>query len=193
VGVQEVRWDKGGMVNAGNNNFFYGKGNEYQLGTGFFVHHRNVLAVKKLEFVSDRVSYLVLRGHWCNILVLNVHAPSEEKSDDSKDCFYVELEQVSYNFSKYHMKILLGNFNAKVEGENIFKPAIGYDSLHQDNDDNGVRIVNFATSKNLAVTSTMLPHRNFHKYTWISPDGKTHNQIDHVLIYRTWHSSILDV
>jgi len=33
------------------------------------------------------VSYIVLRRHWCNIIVLNVHAPSEEKTDDSKDSF----------------------------------------------------------------------------------------------------------
>jgi hypothetical protein len=39
----------------------------------------------------------------------------------------------------------------------------------------------------------MLPHRNIHKYTWTSPDGKTHNQIDHVLIDRRRHSSILDI
>jgi len=50
-------------------------------------------AVKRVEFVSDRVSYTVLRGRWCNI-VLNVHAPSEEKSDESKDSFCEELEQV---------------------------------------------------------------------------------------------------
>ena len=46
------------------------------------------------------------------------------------------------------MKILLGNFNAKVGRENIFKPTIGNESLYQDSNDNGVRIVNFATSKN---------------------------------------------
>jgi len=80
-----------------------------------------------------------------------------------------------------------------VERDNIFKPRIGIESLHQDSNDNGVRIVNFATSKNLVVKSTMFPHQNIHKYTWISPDGKTHNQIDHILIDRRRHSSILDV
>jgi hypothetical protein len=39
----------------------------------------------------------------------------------------------------------------------------------------------------------MLPHYNVHKYTWKSPDMKTHNQIDHILIDRCRHSSILDV
>jgi len=91
------------------------------------------------------------------------------------------------------MKMLLGEFNAKVGRENIFKPTIGQESLHQDSNDNGVRLVNFATSQNLVVKSKILPHRNIHKYTWTSPDGKTHNQIDHVLIDRRWHSSVLDL
>ena len=61
-----------------------------------------------------------------------MHAPSEEKSDESKDSFYEELERFFYHFPKYHMKILLGDFNTKVGRENIFKPTIGNESLHQD-------------------------------------------------------------
>jgi hypothetical protein len=91
------------------------------------------------------------------------------------------------------MKILLGDFNAKLGREDTFKPTIGNKSLHEDSNDNGVRVVNFATSKNLVVKSTMFPHRYIHIYTWTSPDGKSHNQIDYVLIDRRWHSSILDV
>jgi len=91
------------------------------------------------------------------------------------------------------MKILLGDFNAKMGRENILKLTIGNESLHQDSNDSGVRIVNFATSKNLVVESTMFPHRNIHKYTWTSPDGKTDNQINHILIDRRRHLSILDV
>ena len=77
--------------------------------------------------------------------------------------------------------------------ENIFKPTIGNESLHQDSNDNCVRIVNFATSKKLVVKSTMFPYRNIHKYIWTSPDGKTHNQIDRILINRKWHSGVLEV
>jgi hypothetical protein len=154
----------------------------------FFVHQRIVSAIKRVEFGSERMSYIVLRGRWCNI-VLNGHAPTEEKGDDLKDSFYEELEGVFYHFPKYHMKILLGDFNAKVGKEDIFKPTIGNESLHQDSKDNGVRVVNFATSKNLVAKRTMFPHRNIHKYNWTSPDGKTHNQIDHILIDRRRHSS----
>ena len=86
----------------------------------------------------------------------------------------MELEQAFNHLPKYHMKILLGDFNAKVGRENIFKPTIGQESLHQDSNDNGVRLVNFATSKNLVVNSKMFPHRNIPKYTSTFLDGKTH-------------------
>ena len=64
---------------------------------------------------------IVLRGRWCNFIVLNVQAPSEDKSDDSKDSFYEELEQVFDHFPRYHTKNLLGDFNAKVGRENCLK------------------------------------------------------------------------
>jgi hypothetical protein len=97
-----------------------------------------------------------------------VHASNEEKGDDSKDIFCEELEGVFDHFPKYHMKILLGDFNAKVGREDTFKPTIGNDSLHQDSNDNGVRVVNFVTSKNLFVKSMMFSHRNIHKYLNVS-------------------------
>jgi len=126
LGVQEVRWDTGGTVRAENYNFFYGKRNKYhQLGIGFFVHHRKVSSVKRAEFVSHLLSYSVWGCRWCNIIVLNVPATFAEKSGDSKDSFYEELEQVFDHCPKYHTKILLGDFKAKMWRENIFKPTIG--------------------------------------------------------------------
>jgi len=71
------------MVREGDYNFFYGKGKKIiNWEQVFFVHHSIVSAVKRVEFVSDRVSYIVRRGRWFNTIVLNVHASSKEKSDD---------------------------------------------------------------------------------------------------------------
>jgi hypothetical protein len=64
----------------------------------FFIHQTVISAVKKVEFVSDRMSYIVLRGRWCNIIVLSADAASEEKSNNSKDSFYEKLKQVFLSF-----------------------------------------------------------------------------------------------
>ena len=69
---------------------------------------------------------------------------------------------------------------------------LGIESTSRQND-NAVRTVNFVTSRNLFAKSTMFPHRNIHQYTWTSPDGKTHNRIDHILIDRKWYLCLLDV
>jgi hypothetical protein len=90
-----------------------------------------------------------------------VHAPREDKGNDVKDSFCEELGRVFDQFPRYDMRILLGDFNAKVGRESIFKPTIGNESLHEISNGNGVRVVNFATSKNLAVKSTMFPHCRF--------------------------------
>jgi endonuclease/exonuclease/phosphatase family metal-dependent hydrolase len=130
------------------------------------------------------MSYIILRGRWCHIIVLKVHDPTEDKIDNVNGSFYEELERVFDKFPKYHMNILLGDFNAKVGKEDIFKPTIGSESLHEISNVNAVRLVDFATSKNFRVKSTLFPHCNIHKFTWSSPNKKTHNQIDHILVDR---------
>jgi hypothetical protein len=85
VGVQEVRWDKGGTEPAGDYTSFYVNGNaDHLLGTGFFVHKRIISAVKRAEFFSDMMSYLTFKDRWCDIIILNVHASTEDKCDDKK-------------------------------------------------------------------------------------------------------------
>jgi hypothetical protein len=95
---------------------------------------------------------------------LNAHAPTEKKSSDSKDSFYEAVEQVYSHFPKYRMKILLGDCSTKLGRWDIFKLTSENLSLHQDSNDNGVRKVNFATSKNLVVKVTMFLHQNILKY-----------------------------
>jgi hypothetical protein len=121
VGVQEVRWEGGGTEPNGEREPSVG----YSL--FLFVHTRVISAV---EFLTDTMSYIILRGRWCHSIVQNVHAPTVDKTDEAEDSFYGELERVFDKFPKYEMKILLGDFNAKVGREDIFKPTIGNESLH---------------------------------------------------------------
>jgi hypothetical protein len=136
------------------------------------VHKRIISAVRRVEFVSERMSYIILRGHWHDIIVLNVHVPTENNIDEMKASFYEELECIFNKFHKYCTKILL-DFNAKVGKVDIFKPTIGNESSHKITNDNGVWVADFATSKKLIVKSTTFPHCNIHKFTWTFPDGLT--------------------
>jgi hypothetical protein len=71
------------------------------------------------------MSHTIPRGRWCDIIILNVHAPTQNKNDDMK-----KLEHVFHRFHQYHMKILLGYFNTKVGTEDILKSTMGNESLH---------------------------------------------------------------
>jgi hypothetical protein len=70
------------------------------LGTDCFVHKSNIWAVKSTEFVSDRISYIILRGRWFHIIVLNVHAPTMDTIYYVKFSFYEELERIFDKFPK---------------------------------------------------------------------------------------------
>jgi len=85
-----------------------------------------------VEFISDHVSCITLKGQLCDIIVLNVHVPSGDKDDD---IIYEEIERLFDQLPMYHMKILLGDFNAKVGRENIFQPTIGIESVHPESID----------------------------------------------------------
>jgi hypothetical protein len=94
----------------------------------FLKHKRIISAVKRIESVNNKM---------CDTIVLNVHAATEEKTHDMAS-FYEEVEHVFEQFPMYNMKILLGDFNAKVDREDIFKPTTRNKSLHEIRGDNGV-------------------------------------------------------
>jgi hypothetical protein len=96
------------------------------------------------------MSYTILRDRWYDIIVLNVHAPREDKIDDMKN-----QNMYSIISSKYHVKILLGDFNAKVGWEDILKPTIGNERFHEISNDNGVIVLNFVTFKKYDVPTSL--------------------------------------
>lgn len=136
---------------------------------------------------------LRLKTKFQNIYIINAHAPTEDKSEEMKDEFYHMLEDAYNSAPENDVKLIMGDFNAKIGKEQIYMDTIGKHSLHEQTSENGERLIDFATSKNMIISSTCYIHPDIHKQTWVSPDGQTINQIDHILIDRRHGTNILDV
>lgn len=169
------------------------KDNKHVFGVGFMINNRLLENVKRFEAINERICYIRLKIKEKIVIIFSCHAPTEEKDGKTKDIFYDELEQVYNDTPRYAIKIILGDMNAKIERENIYRPTIGKESLHSISNDNGARLIHFAMSNGIIISSTYFHRKDIHKQTWISPDAATKNQIDHVMIdnkHRLWFSNV---
>ncbi|XP_073820509.1 uncharacterized protein [Musca autumnalis] len=125
---------------------------------------------------------------------MQCYAPTEPDDEEIKDDFYRELEGAIANTPKGDILMILGDFNAKVGNDNTnLQHIMGKHALPSDRNDNGKRLVELCANNDLFIGGTRFPHKRIHKYTWESPNGSTRNQIDHILISRRYHNSLLDV
>lgn len=190
--IQEMRW-KGTDVWKYKNFTLYYSGNEtHTLGVGFAVRRHFKNAVIGFTALNERLCSIRVKGQCFNVTLICAHAPTEEADEDSKETFYAQLERLYDMAPHYDIKIILGDLNAKIGKEEDLTPTIGKHSLHEESNDNGLKLVSFAASKGMVISSTYFQHKRIHKTTWKSPDGVTENQIDHVLIDHRHKSDILD-
>jgi hypothetical protein len=89
--------------------------------------------------------------------------------------------------------LLMADANAKVGRETVHQPTIGKHSLHESTNENGLRLVDFAAGRQMAIKSSYFMHKRIHLQTWHSSDGHTFNQIDHCLIDGIHFSDVIDV
>ena len=116
-----------------------------------------------------------------------------KKMEEVKEEFYTLLEQNINQIATSHIKIIPGDFNAKVGKEDIHKPTIGNENVHNETNNNRIKMIQFTISKGFTVRSTPFPHKDIHKETRYSPDGRTANHIDHVLNSNRFRSAITDI
>jgi hypothetical protein len=90
------------------------------------------------------------------------HAPTEEKNEDIKDIFYEDLETTIIKCPKKDVKILPGDFNAKVSSEDPENAVVGKYGLHTESNNNGLRLFGLANALNMVIGSTTFSYKNSH-------------------------------
>ena len=164
-----------------------------ELGVAFIVDKGIKANILDFQPVNERMCKLRIAAKFFNITIINVHCPTEDKELEEKETFYQKLEDIYNQAPRNDIKIIIGDMNAKVGKEQEFMGTIGRHSLHNTTNENGMLLIDFAASKNMIISSTCFPHRDIHKATWLSPDGRTANQIDHVIVDKRAVTSVMDV
>jgi hypothetical protein len=192
--VQEIRWSGSEIFDSGDFIVCYsGNKERRQFGTGFLINKKYKHLIMGFSPETDCICSLRIRGRFFDTTIICVHAPTEEKDEIHKDDFYEDLERIYMKAPKHDIKVVMGDFNAKVGKEPGLAPNVGKYSLHEETNNNGWRMIDFAITKNMAISSMLFQHKRIHKETWSSPDGTTSNQTDLVMIDSRHATDILDV
>nr|KAG5694275.1 hypothetical protein BaRGS_031993 [Batillaria attramentaria] len=124
--------------------------------------------------------------------LIQTYAPTNDAREEEKEEFYEQLQTTVDKCNKHDIVIIMGDLNAKVGDNNKDTEEImgkhGMGSMNK----NGEHLCDFCLVNGFIITGTCFPHPEAHKATWVSPDGNTRNQIDHMMIRREWRRSVQD-
>ena len=160
-----------------------------QRGVGFIIKKDIKHMVLDLVGILERIAVLKLTTRNSTITVMQVHAPTGAYNKVKVEDFYMK-QAASLDRFKFPMNLIIGDFNTKVgqrshEDEDSVGPY-GYGARNE----RGDRLVQFAQEHQLKIANTFFRKHPISKWTWISPDGRTTNEIDYILSDR--QSSIRD-
>ena len=129
-----------------------------------------------------------------NINIVQIYAPTNDASDESKDEFYDQLQVVVSKLPTKDVNIVMGDANAKLGSDNTgYEEVMGKHGIGEEMTDNGERFATMCSFNKMVIGGTIFPHRRIHKATWVSPDGNSENQIDHFCISHKFRRSLQDV
>lgn len=131
----------------------------HEFEVGFVINEALLTKVSKFEAINERLCYIRFSMPRYDLIIINCHAPTEEKEEEVKNAFYEDLERVYDTLPRHSVKLVIGDMNAKLGQEEEYKPTIGRESLHCISNDNGTRFVNFATSRDIIISSTYFPRK----------------------------------
>lgn len=143
--------------------------------------------------VSDRIVSVKIGATPMNLNIIQVYTPTSTLTEKELDTFYGEL--TVNKVPKREIMIVMGDFNAKIgniKNDNDLSTVVGRWGIG-DRNERGEKLADFCAENGLFISNSGFQHHVRRLYTWLSPDGRTKNQIDYVLIRNRWKTSIKDV
>uniref|UniRef100_A0A8D8PQH9 Craniofacial development protein 2 n=1 Tax=Cacopsylla melanoneura TaxID=428564 RepID=A0A8D8PQH9_9HEMI len=190
MGISEMRWPGSGAVVEDEYKVYYsGTGdNTHKNGVGIIMNKYIASCVTNFIPISDRIMLIQLTARPTNLNFIQVYFPTTDHTDAEVEEVYAEIENIIRTIPKHEAIVIMGDFNAKI-GKGKSDRHIGEYGLGERND-RGDMLNNFAGEHNMIVTNTFFKQHPRRLYTWKSPDKKTRNQIDYVLINERFRNSI---
>ena len=128
--------------------------------------------VIRFEPYNERLCKLRIQGNYNNIMLINVYAPTEDHTEETKEQFYDNLQYLLDKTPKTDI-IILSDVNAQLGKERLYNEMTGQHTLHEETNRNGELLCEFAYANSMVIMSTNFQHKRIHKITWLSPDQNT--------------------
>ena len=196
LGISECRWTGSGRLrtNTGETVLYSGReDNHHSEGVAIILKKGVEKSLLEWKAINSRLMKIRLNGKQVNTTIIQCYAPTNDSAETVKDEFYEQLQAEVNNIPGHDMKIIMGDMNAKVGLDNTgYNRTMGKHGCGTMNE-NGERLVEFCSMYDFVIGGTLFPHRDIHKLTWQSPNGRDINQIDHLMINGTWRRSLNDV
>ena len=165
----------------------------HQSGVAIMISKEKIKTLLEWEPVNDRMIRAHFNSKYYKLSNIQCYAPTNDADEETKDNFYEQLQMVVSKVPRHDMLLIMGDLNAKVGADNTeFEKSMGKHGCGTRND-NEERLIDFCLNNNQVIGGTLFPHKDIHKITWKSPDGRTSNQIDHIIINNKWRRSLFDV
>ena len=196
LGISECRWTGFGknVTSSGETIIHSGrKDDKHQEGVALVLSRKAANAVKEYHPVNERIIRVRLSTQPVKTSIIQCYSPTNEADEQAKEEFYDILQAELEKIPKHDLVIVMGDLNAKVGHNNQgLERVMGKHGCGIMNE-NGEHLVDFCGLNNLVIGGTLYPHKDIHKLTWVSPGGRSQNQIDHIMINGKWRRSFQDV
>ncbi|KAK7103731.1 hypothetical protein V1264_018575 [Littorina saxatilis] len=200
LGISETRWTDAGQRRLMTGELLLYSGYEendahHTQGVGLMLSKQAQRSLIGWEAHGPRIITASFRTKKKRIKmhVVQCYAPTNDNEDEEKDHFYSRLQRILETYPDKDVTILMGDVNAKIGSDNTgYERVMGTHALGVMNE-NGERFVDLCALNSLVIGGSIFPHKRIHKNTWVSPDNRTENQIDHVCINKKFRRSLQDV